>query len=72
MLFVWNEDIMMVNYVSKDGRTVLMIFICLTQPDVPTKQKENKVQIILGYKEGGVDVDGTMLDIYPNKMSTQS
>lgn len=72
MLFAWNEDILMVDYVSKDGRTVLMIFICLTQPDVPTKHKENKAQIILGYKEGGVDVDGTMLDIYPNKTSTQS
>ena len=70
--FAWNGPVMMLSYVPKAKKNVLLVSSQHDQPDI-SQRSDKKPEVILAYNEdkGGVDVVDKMIDTYRTKVGTR-
>jgi len=69
--FAWSGDLMLLSYVPKPKKNVLLLSTQHDQPDI-SQRSDCKPEAILAYNEGkgGVDIVDKMIDTYRCKVST--
>lgn len=69
--FAWSGDLMLLSYVPKPKKNVLLLSTQHGQPDI-SQRADCKPEVILAYNEckGGVDIVDQMIDTYRSKVST--
>jgi len=69
--FAWSEALMLLSYVPKPKKNVLLLSTQHDQPDI-SQRADRKPEVILAYNEGkgGVDIVDKMIDTYRSKVST--
>lgn len=70
--FVWSGSLMLLSYMPKPKKNVLLLSTQHDQPDI-SERTDRKPEVILAYNEGkgGVDVVDKMIDTYRSKVSTR-
>ena len=70
--FAWSGSVMLLSYVPKPKKNVLLLSTERSQPDISPRSDE-KPEVKLAYNEdkGGVDVVDKMIDTYRCKVATR-
>jgi hypothetical protein len=69
--FAWSDQVMMLSYVPKPRKNVLLLSTEHDQPDISGRD-DRKPEVILAYNEdkGGVDIVDKMIDTYRTKVTS--